>query len=210
MTYKLIYETPRCHNKHYSKTSRMTPWCTIDELNWCHPMTPIKKDHTDFVQLTRGYLKDMRELSRRSPAAHQILWLLTERMNKTNAVVMSQATMASILGYSPSTIKRGVALLKNERWVQTVNIGTANGYIVNAKVLWRDHSGKRFASFFAEVVVSADEQNRPIEEWDNVELRQMPILRRTEEPLLDSAPLPPPDQQDLLPPDRIEFPHSRE
>lgn len=171
-------------------------------------MKPIRKDPADFVQITRGYLQDMRELSRRSPAAHQILWLLTERMNRTNAVVMSQATMAQILGYSASTIKRGVALLKTERWVQTVNIGTANGYIVNSKVLWRDKGGKRYASFFAEVVISADEQSRPVEEWDNIELRQMPILRPNEQPLVDNGPLPPPDQQDLLPADALEFPHA--
>lgn len=169
-------------------------------------MKPIRKDPVDFVQITRGYLQDMRELSRRSQSAHQILWLLTERMNRTNAVVMSQATMAQILGYSPSTIKRGVALLKAERWVQTVNIGTANGYIVNSKVLWRDHSGKRYASFYAEVVVSADEQSRPIEEWDNIDLRQMPILKHNEQPLVGDDALPPPDQQDLLPPDAMELP----
>lgn len=172
-------------------------------------MNTVRKDPADFVQVTRGYLKDMRELARRSQPAHQILWLLTERMNKTNAVVMSQATMAQILGYSPATIKRGVALLKDERWVQTVNIGTANGYIVNSKVLWRDRGGKRYASFFAEVVVSESEQIRPIEDWDGVELRQMPILRPGERPLVDNSKVPPPDQQELLPLDAIEFPRAK-
>lgn len=170
-------------------------------------MTQLKKDPRDFVQVTRGYLQDMRTLARRSPAAHQILWLLAERMNKTNAVVMSQATMASILGYSPATIKRGIAMLKSERWIQTVNIGTANGYIINSKVFWRDHGGKRYASFFAEVVVSADEQSQPIEHWDDIELRQIPLIRKGESVIDDGARLPPPDQQELLPPGPYDIPH---
>ena len=142
-------------------------------------MKPLKKSPTDFVQITRGYLHDMRILARRNPAAHQILWVLTERMNKSNAVVMSQATMSQILGYSQSTVKRGISLLKSECWIQTLNIGTANAYIINSKVLWRNHSGKRYASFYAEVVISADEQSRAVEEWDNVELRQLPVLTKS-------------------------------
>ena len=142
-------------------------------------MQSLKKSPADFVQITRGYLQDMRILARRNPAAHQILWLLTERMNKSNAVVMSQATMSQILGYSQSTIKRGISLLKSECWIQTLNIGTANAYIINSKVLWRNHSGKRYASFYAEVVVSAEEQSRAVEEWDKIELRQLPVLKKS-------------------------------
>ena len=126
----------------------------------------MKKNTSDFLQVTRGYVKEMRELAKRSPAAHQVLWLLAERMNRTNAVVISQKTMGQILGYSRATLNRAVTLLKNECWVQVVTTGTSNAYIVNSKVLWRDHGGKRYASFYAEVVVSEDEQLNSIEQWD--------------------------------------------
>jgi len=172
-------------------------------------MEPIKKNPADFVQITRGYVRDMRELARRSPVAHQILWLLAERMNKTNAVVMSQKTMGQILGYSRATLSRGIALLKNENWLQTVSIGSANGYILNSKVLWRAQNGKRYASFFAEVVISEDEQAHPIEDWDNVNLRHVPVIKAHELPIVGSEALPPPDQQDLLPADPSELPTSR-
>ena len=125
----------------------------------------MKKNTSDFLQVTRGYVKEMRELAKRSPAAHQVLWLLAERMNRTNAVVISQKTMGQILGYSRATLNRAVTLLKNECWVQVVTTGTSNAYIVNSKVLWRDHGGKRYASFYAEVVVSEDEQLNSIEQW---------------------------------------------
>jgi DNA-binding transcriptional MocR family regulator len=172
-------------------------------------MKPLSKTPTDFLQVTRGYLRDMRELAKRSPAAHQVLWLLAERMNKTNAVVISQKTMGQILGYSRSTLNRAINLLREERWVQVIATGGSNAYVVNSKVLWRDQGGKRYAAFFAEVVVSADEQAHPVEEWDNVELRHMPILRGKEVPLTGDEALPPPDQQDLLPADRLEFPRAR-
>jgi len=173
-------------------------------------MRPIRKDPKDFLQVTRGYLRDMRELSRRSPVAHQILWLLAERMNRTNAVVMSQKTMGQILGYSRATLSRAIALLKEENWIQVVLSGTSNAYVLNSKVLWRDHGGKRYASFFAEVVVSEDEQGHPVEDWDNVELRQLPIIRANEEPMTSDEDLPPPDQKDLLPPSREEIPKATE
>lgn len=173
-----------------------------------HPMKPLQKNPADFLQVTRGYLRDMRELAKRSPAAHQVLWLLAERMNKTNAVVISQKTMGQILGYSRATLNRAITLLKNECWVQVITTGTSNAYIVNSKVLWRDHGGKRYASFFAEVVVSEEEQLHPIEHWDGVELRTLPILTANEQMLVTNEDLPPPDQKDLIAADRIELPES--
>jgi len=169
-------------------------------------MKPIRKDPKDFLQITRGYLRDMRELARRNHVAHQVLWLLAERMNRTNAVVMSQKTMGQILGYSRATLSRAIALLKEENWVQVVLTGTSNAYVLNSKVLWRDHGGKRYASFFAEVVVSEDEQSQPIEDWDNIELRNVPILEAGEVPITDDEDLPPPDQKDLIPPAPEELP----
>jgi biotin operon repressor len=172
-------------------------------------MNPIKKDPHDFAMLTRGYIRDMRELTRRSLPAFQVFMLLAERMNKTNAVVVSQATLGQILGYGRTTIHNAVRLLEAERWLQIVKIGTANGYVLNSKVLWRDHSGKRYASFYAEVLVSESEQGRPIEDWDDIELRHVPVLHPGETVIADGSPLPPPDQTDLLPPDTAEFPHQR-
>lgn len=67
-------------------------------------------------------------------------------------------------------------------------------------------AGKRFAGFYAEVLASEDEQSKSIEDWDNIELRQVPVLNMNDDPIIDDADLPPPDQKDLLPVDAIEFP----
>lgn len=171
-------------------------------------MKTVSKNPADFTMVTRGYWADLRSLSRRMPAAFEILTLITERMNKSNALVISQATMCQILGYGRTTVHKAVRLLEDEKWVQVVKVGTANAYIVNSKVVWRDHSGKRYGSFFAEVVVSETEQAKTVEEMDGLELKHLPILRRGDVPVSDEADLPPPDQRELLPPDPVEFPHS--
>lgn len=165
----------------------------------------LRSNPNDFVQVTRGHLKDLRELAKRSPAAWQVFMLLTERMNRANAIVVSQATLAKILGYTRPTVNIAIKLLEDGNWLQVLKIGNLNAYVLNSKVVWRDVGGKRFAGFYAEVLVSEDEQVRKIEDWDNIQLRQVPILGPNEHPLVDDSPLPPPDQKDLLPPDRAEF-----
>ena len=115
-------------------------------------MKAIRKDPSDFTMVTRGYWSDLRALSKRMPAAFQVLILITERMNKSNALVISQATLGQMLGYGRTTIHKATKLLEDEKWLQVVKVGTANAYIVNSKVVWRDHSGKRYGSFYAEVL----------------------------------------------------------
>lgn len=176
-----------------------------------NPVKSVKADVKDFVQYTRGYLRDQRSLARRSPAAWQVFTLLVERMNKSNAIVISQATIAGILGYTRTTINSAVKLLESENWVQIIKVGQVNAYVINSKVVWRDHSGsgKRFSGFFAQVVASEDEQTHPIEQWDNIELKNVPVLMPGDLPVVTDEDLPPPDQKDLIPPDAAEFPKTQ-
>ena len=169
-------------------------------------MKAIRKDPSDFTMVTRGYWSDLRALSKRMPAAFQVLILITERMNKSNALVISQATLGQMLGYGRTTIHKATKLLEDEKWLQVVKVGTANAYIVNSKVVWRDHSGKRYGSFYAEVLVSEEEQHKTAEQLESVELRNIPVLLQGEKPILSGLPPPPPDQGELLPPDPVEFP----
>lgn len=165
------------------------------------PVKQIKKDPKDFTMITRGYIRDMRELSKRNPSAFQLLMILVERMNKANAVVISQATLGQILGYTRQTIYTAAKLLEAENWLQVVKVGTANAYVLNSKVVWRTHSDQRYGSFFAEVIVSEKEQGRSVESWDDTELRQIPVPKAGEILVSDDAPLPPPDQAELFPGD---------
>lgn len=169
-----------------------------------------KKDHRDFTMLTRGYIRDIRLLSKRNPAAFQVLLYLAERMTRANAVVMSAEALGDAVGYSRSTIHRAVTLLESEQWLQVLKSGNTNAYIINSRVLWRDHTGKRFSSFFAEVIISENEQGRSVEEIDAQadRLRNVPIVEDGMMLLDDGAELDPPDQHDLLPPVAEEFPRT--
>lgn len=160
----------------------------------------------DFIQVTRGYVGDLRRLARRAPAARQVFDLICEKMNRSNALVISQTTMASILGYTRQTISSSVALLENESWLQIIKIGTSNAYVLNSKVVWRDVGGKRYSAFNARVYVSEEEQNKSAEMWEAVTLKQVPVLLPGEIPISDEEDLPPPDQKDLLPLDSRELP----
>ena len=72
--------------------------------NTVKPVQQLKADPSDFLQVTRGYMKEQRALVRRSPSAWEVFSLFTERMNKTNAIVASQNTIAEILGLSRQTV----------------------------------------------------------------------------------------------------------
>jgi hypothetical protein len=158
----------------------------------------IPKTTNDFVQVTRGYISDMRGLAKRSPLAHSMLWLLIERMNKTNAIVISQKAMAELLDAHKGSISRAAKLLADERWVQVVKIGTSNAYVVNSEVSWRanNRNGKRYSVFNAEVIATESEQ-ADMRAWESMELKHVPIISKSEKPIAGNEDLPPPDQGEI-------------
>jgi len=174
------------------------------ELN---DVKPLSKNTADFVQVTRGYLSEMRKLQDKSPMALSVLLFLTERMTRQNAIVISQPTLAEILGCNPSSVYRAINLLRSENWIQVIKIGQTNGYLVNSKVVWRSHQEKRYGYFNAEVIASEKEQTQSVEELENQPLREIPNVKKGECPISDNASLTPPDQRDLIDPDFDTIPH---
>jgi len=170
-------------------------------------LKPLKKNTSDFVQITRAYLADIGKLARRSPIACDLLHFLTQRMTRQNAIVVSQSTLAEVLNCSKASITTAVTLLRNENWVQVVKIGQSNGYLVNSRVAWRSHQDKRYGYFGADVIVSETEQSQTIEELENQPLKHIPNVKLGETMISDDADLPPPDQRDLIEPDFDHVPH---
>ncbi len=111
---------------------------------------------------------------------------LVANMGHQNAVVIAQKTLAKLTGCSLATLKRAIADLESEQWIQTVQIGsngTVNAYVVNSSVAWgesRDQIG-RLSVFHATVVADAEDQ-RP-ETLERSELRRLPIIVPPEEAL---------------------------
>ena len=115
----------------------------------------------------------------RSPRAAAVMHHLVANMGHQNAVVISQKTLAKLAGCSVATLKRALADLENERWIQVVQIGqngTVNAYVVNSNVAWgesRDQIG-RLSVFSAAVVADAEDQTP--ERLERKELRKLPLI----------------------------------
>lgn len=153
----------------------------VDKLKEHEAEEKLKKNQ-NFVQLYKKELLELRALTAKDPTAMGLLLMLVEKMNKQNAIVMSQKTMMKITGKSQPTITRGIKTLKDSKFIQIVKIGTANAYVINSKVFWQSGVNGKYATFNATVVASGDEQEKNyIENWEGVKLKHVPLFN--EEPI---------------------------
>lgn len=148
----------------------------VDKLKE-HEAEERTKKNQNFVQLYKQELLELRALTAKDPTAMGLLLMLVEKMNKQNAIVMSQKTMMKITGKSQPTITRAIKTLKDSQFIQIVKIGTANAYIINSKVFWQSGVNGKYATFNATIVASGDEQEKDyIENWDGVKLKHIPLF----------------------------------
>lgn len=157
--------------------------------------------NVDFVQLSRRYLRNWRELIKTNALAAEIMMFLVEkattRGNTTNAIVCSYKVLEEISGYSRPSVARAIRVLKDGNWIQAVKIGNAHAYALNEKVVWREANNKRqYAIFSATVVSAASEQEAGLIE-DTTKLNRVPMLSSGEIVTVDDEYLPPPDQGDM-------------
>jgi len=153
----------------------------------------------NFIQLGRGYLRHMRALARKSPLAHEMLYYLIEHMGRTtNAVVVSYATLGEVTGASRASVGRAIKILKDDNWVDTVKIGSATAYCVNARAFWQSgRNQKKYAIFSATVIASESEQESSYPEKAKEKLTYIPVVEDGERMLVGNEKLDPPDQTDL-------------
>lgn len=157
-----------------------------------------KKLPSDFVQLSRKAMKEIRILAETNKLSLKILMILAEKMNRQNAVVVSQKTLCQLVGKGRTSVYNAVKTLEDGRWLKILKIGTANAYIVNERVFWSDLTDKRrYAIFSANVIVSEDEQEMSAEDWDAIETKHFPFLDSKTPIIIGDDDLPPPDQSDL-------------
>ena len=151
-----------------------------------------------FVQWEKSSMQAFRSLVAKSPAAAQILALITEKMDITNALVISQTTMAELCNISRPTVARAIQLLKDRNWIQTVRIGSSTAYVCNQSVFWQQGRDKRhYADFTARVIASSVEQKKSVSELNNeTELHKLPSPNKDEKvTILDDTE--PPSQEEI-------------
>lgn len=165
------------------------------------PALPARKTPGSWVQTDRKTHELWAQLSVQSPKAGALLHLLAARVGEHNAVVMSHAIMADLLGCSRDTIKRALAELRARNWLevrQLTSTGTANAYVLNDRVAWTQaRDGLRYSLFSAAVVVSADVQPDRDELGDQPPLRKLPRMLEGERQVAAGEGLPPPSEPSL-------------
>ncbi len=96
------------------------------------------KSHFDsFSQVNReNYLLS---LSMCDKSATTVFLFFLNFMNKMNEVSIELDTLASALGVSKSTVRRGIEVLKKYKYIISIRSGNDMTYIVNPNIAWRNH-----------------------------------------------------------------------
>jgi hypothetical protein len=134
-------------------------------------------------------------------AASRVMHLLLARIGDHNAVVVSQKTLASLLGCDERTVRRAVAMLRSYNWIDTCQIGdrgTVNAYVINDRVGWYgSREGARYSLFSATVVASEAEQPDRNKLGQQNPLHRLPRMFKDEVQLPTGDGLPPPSEPSL-------------
>lgn len=150
--------------------------------------------HSTWVQTERSAHEAWAQLVRTNQRAAALLHVLVSQMDSHAAVVASRATLAGLVGYSQATVKRAVADLRADRWIEVVQLGGkggVNAYVVNSRVAWASRRDQLPAAHFtATVVARRDEQDN----IDTAPLRRIPTLYPGEQQLPSGPGAEPPSQ----------------
>ena len=114
-----------------------------------------------FVQIERSALLPWERLIATDAVAARLMMVLLARLNRRNAIVISQATMAKMLGVTVRTVQRAQRVLRESKWIQQVKVGNMTVLVINHAVAWTDSRELRgrFSAFEALVVADAEEQD---------------------------------------------------
>lgn len=139
---------------------------------------PAKNKPGQWVQTERKAHEAWARLIARKPTAAMLLHHLVAQMGHQNAVVVSQKTLAKLVGVTDRTVRSAVADLVAERWIQVVRLngpGTVSAYVVNDCVAWGQRRDQLHLSVFSAAVVAdhADQDPAMLEHRD---LRRIPAL----------------------------------
>ena len=131
-----------------------------------------------WVQTERKAHEAWANLIARKPRAAMLLHHLVAQMGHQNAVVVSQKTLAKLIGCSLRTVQYAIADLIAEQWIEAVKLngpGTVAAYVVNDRVAWgQPRDQLRLSVFSATVVADADDQDP--DALDHIDLRRIPSL----------------------------------
>jgi len=151
-----------------------------------------------WAQLNLEASEDLRGLMRRDRHAAELILALIEKMEPggCGVVICSRETMRQILDCSMPTVDRALKTIITEGWAQRIKIGGTPALAINSRVAWIGARGELpHAVFSATVIASRSEQDAIA--LNPPPIRNIPVLRRGELPLMEGAGQQPPSQPDL-------------
>ena len=130
-----------------------------------------------WVQTERKAHEAWANLIFRKPRAAMLLHHLVAHMGQQNAVVVSQKTLAKLMGVHDRTVSRAVVDLVNEHWIQVIRIGNGKeaAYVINDRVAWGQARNQLCLSMFSATVV-ADATDQDGATLSHSDLRRIPML----------------------------------
>ena len=130
-----------------------------------------------WVQTERKAHEAWAMLGLRKPIAGAVLHKLVAQMGHQNAVVIPQKVLAQLLGVHERSIRRAIADLVEEKWIQVVRLGKGKeaAYLVNDRVAWgQKRSELCLSSFSATIIADASDQDEKT--LSAAPLRRIPTL----------------------------------
>jgi hypothetical protein len=158
--------------------------------------TPAKNKPGQWVQTERKAHEAWARMCMSKPRAAALAHHLVAQMGHQNAVVVSQKTLAKLMGCSLRTIQYAIADLIAEQWIQVVKMGgtgTIAAYVVNDRVAWGQPRDQLRLSVFSATVV-ADIEDQDAATLDHADLRRIPTLYPGEQQLPTGPGEDPPSQ----------------
>ena len=152
-----------------------------------------------WVQTERAAHEAWAGLIARAPRAAMLLHHFVALMGEKNAVVISQKTLAKMLGVTDRTVRSAIADLVAQRWISVVKLngpGTVSAYVVNDRVAWGERRDDLPLSVFSATVV-ADQEDQEGALLGHGELRRIPSLYPGEMQLPSGPGQEPPSQPNL-------------
>jgi hypothetical protein len=117
-----------------------------------------KDKNTNFVQLYRDNMPEIRWLMTNHGFASSVLFFILEHMDTRNALACSYEVFIDYFGKSRMTIYRAIKLLQENGFIDVLKMGSSNVYIVNSDLAWTDYnSHKKFAKYDGKILVSKKE-----------------------------------------------------
>lgn len=152
-----------------------------------------------WVQTERAAHEAWAGLIAKKPRAAMLLHHFVALMGDKNAVVISQKTLAKMLGVTDRTVRSAITDLVAGRWISVVKLngpGTVAAYVVNDRVAWGERRNKLPLSVFSAIVV-ADQEDQDEALLGHGELRRIPSLYPGESQLPSGPGAEPPSQPNL-------------